>query len=54
MERGKKQIQKVQQQSREARAESRRWQTVVSSLGDIGDLLKFNQLKVINISLLFM
>lgn len=33
--------------SREARSESRRWLSIVSSLGeDYGDLLKFNQLKV--------
>lgn len=38
---------KVQQQSRDARSESRRWQSFFSSIGeDLGDLLKFNQLKV--------
>ena len=41
------QTKKKVQQSREARSESRRWQSVLSSLGeDYGDLLKFNQLKV--------
>ena len=34
-------------QSREARSETRRIQNVLSSMGeDLGDLLKFNQLKV--------
>jgi len=33
--------------SREARSESRRWLSILSSQGeDYGDLLKFNQLKV--------
>lgn len=41
------QTKKKVQQSREARSESRRWQSVLGSLGeDVGDLLKFNQLKV--------
>jgi histone-lysine N-methyltransferase SETD1 len=40
------QAKKKAQQSREARSESRRWQSVLSSMGeDYGDLLKFNQLK---------
>ena len=35
--------------SREARSESRRWLSILSSQGeDYGDLLKFNQLKVRN------
>lgn len=34
--------------SREARSESRRWLSILSSQGeDYGDLLKFNQLKVV-------
>ena len=40
-------IKKKAEKSREARSESRRWQNVLSSMGeDVGDLLKFNQLKV--------
>ena len=38
---------KIQQQLREARSESRRWQSFFLSMGEeFGDLLKFNQLKV--------
>jgi len=41
------QVKKKVQQSREARSESRRWQSVLSVKGeDHGELLKFNQLKV--------
>ena len=37
--------------SREARSESRRWLNILSSQGeDYGDLLKFNQLKVMSCS----
>ena len=40
-------IKKKAEKTREARSESRRWQNVLSSMGeDCGDLLKFNQLKV--------
>ena len=40
-------VKKKAEKSREARSESRRWQNVLSSMGeDCGDLLKFNQLKV--------
>lgn len=39
--------------SREARSESRRWLSILSSQGeDYGDLLKFNQLKVMTLLLL--
>lgn len=41
------QTKKKVQQMREARSESRRLQSFLESLGeDVGDLLKFNQLKV--------
>ena len=41
------QVKKKIQQTREARSETRRIQNVLSSRGeDISDLLKFNQLKV--------
>ena len=42
-----REIKKKVHLSREARSESRRWLSILSSQGeDYGDLLKFNQLKV--------